>query len=315
MKRKAIITSISGLNLTLKEKKLFKIHNPWGIILFKRNISSLRQLSRLTKDIKITMRDKHYPIMIDEEGGLVSRLSSFIDNSAYSQSFFGNLFEKNNTVGKKIYKNYINSICSIFNKIGININTVPVLDITTNKTHKIIGSRSYSKNKKTIRLLGQICIKSHKANKIATVIKHVPGHGRSLTDSHKTLPIINNSQKTLQNYDFECFKKMNSLFGMTAHILYSKIDPINVCTHSKKIICNIIRKKIGFKGILISDDISMKALKHDLLTNAKKSLMAGCNLVLYCSGNYNESLILLKQLIFIDDFTVKKTSEFYSFLS
>ena len=128
------------------------------------------------------------------------------------------------------------------------------------------------------------------------------------------MPKIKLSKKILNNIDFYPFKHSNAKFAMTAHIVYEKIDKKNVATFSKKIIKDIIRKKIGFKGILISDDISMKALKYDLLTNAKKSLEAGCNLVLYCAGNTDENFKLIKSLPYIDKFTQKKTSEFFRFL-
>ena len=128
------------------------------------------------------------------------------------------------------------------------------------------------------------------------------------------MPKINLSYKKLNNTDFYPFKSSSAKMAMTAHVLYSKIDSKNVATFSKKIIKNIIRKKIGFKGILISDDISMKALKYDLITNARKSIEAGCNLVLYCAGNTSENFKLIKSLPFIDKFTLKKTSEFYKFL-
>ena len=128
------------------------------------------------------------------------------------------------------------------------------------------------------------------------------------------MPIVKLNFNSLNQIDFLPFKSSPSKFAMTAHILYKKIDKENVATFSKKIISEIIRKKIGFKGILISDDISMKALKFDLVTNAKKSLSAGCNLVLYCAGNYKDSYKLLKEVPYIDNFTAKKTSEFYKFL-
>ena len=315
MKRKAIIISISGKYLSRKEKNLIRREKPWGIILFKRNISNLKQAEKLIKSIRSIIKDKKFPILLDEEGGKVCRLSNFFDNSAYSQNFFGNLYKKNKKFATSIYKNYIFSVCSIFKKLGVNINTVPVLDISKKNTHKIIGDRSYSSRVNIIKTLGSLCEKIYKQNKIATVIKHIPGHGSSSSDSHLTLPVVKNSYKKLKRLDFYCFKGAKSRFAMTAHILYKNIDNKNVATHSKSIIKNVIRKEIGFKGIIISDDISMKALKHDIVTNARKSLEAGCNLVLYCSGNYKESSKLLKQMPLIDKFTVKKTSEFYKFLS
>ena len=147
-----------------------------------------------------------------------------------------------------------------------------------------------------------------------TVIKHIPGHGCSTKDSHLILPKVSLDEKILNKIDFYPFKSTSAKLAMTAHILYSKIDPKNVSTFSSKIIKQIIRKKIGYKGILMSDDISMKALKYDLITNAKKSLLAGCNLVLYCAGNIKDNYKLIKSVPYIDKFTAKKTSEIYKIL-
>ena len=198
--------------------------------------------------------------------------------------------------------------------LGININTVPVLDVRRDYTNKIIGNRSFSKDKKIVKKLGSLVIKYLHSNKIVGMIKHIPGHGAATSDSHKKTPNIHLRYKELNHFDFFPFKESKAKIAMTAHVLYKKIDKKNVATLSKKIIKNIIRKEIGFRGILISDDISMKALKYDLITNAKKSLEAGCNLVLYCSGKTSDNLKLIKALPYIDKFTIKKTSEFYKIL-
>tara|TARA_B100000700_G_scaffold293636_1_gene354811 strand:- start:321 stop:1268 length:948 start_codon:yes stop_codon:yes gene_type:complete len=314
MKRKALITSISGTILSQKESNLFKTHKPWGIILFKRNIVNFNQTKKLIKSIQNIFNDKNYPILIDEEGGTVCRLTTIFDNKAYSQNFFGKLYKKNKNLGYSFYENYIYSLSSVLKKLGININTVPVLDILKKNTHRIIKSRTYSDDIKIIKILGKLCIRSYKKNKIGTVIKHIPGHGSASSDSHKTLPIVRKNHKNLIKNDFKSFKGMKSHFAMTAHILFSYIDSKNAVTHSSNLIRKIIRKQIGFRGILISDDISMKALKYGLIENAKRSLSAGCNLALYCSGKYHESKRLLKELPLIDNFTMKKTSQFYKFL-
>ena len=312
MKKKAIIISIKSFFLNKNEKKILS-YNPWGLILFKRNIKSLTQVIRLIKKIRKLAKDTKFPIMIDEEGKTVSRLSKIIVQK-YSQKTFGDIYRFNPKVSLIIYKNYINNLTSLLKKIGININTVPVLDVIRKKTHKIIGNRSFSSDPRIVKMLGKICVNQYKLNKLGTVIKHIPGHGCAFSDSHLKTPKVKLNKKYLNKIDFFPFKSNSSQFAMTAHVLYSAIDKNNVATFSKKIISKIIRKKIGFKGIIISDDISMKALKYDLISNAKKSLSAGCNIVLYCAGNYNESYKLIKEVPFIDKFTSKKTSEFYKFL-
>ena len=314
MIRKAAIISISGTSLTYKEINIFKKESPWGVILFKRNILSEKQLKKLTGSIKKIMKDKNYPILIDEEGGMVTRLSNILDNSIFNQKFFGDMYKIDKKFTLIMYKNYIYSISKHLRNLGININTSPVLDLKQKNTHKIIGNRSYSENSTIVNELGKACVKFYRINKISTVVKHIPGHGRSNADSHFKLPVVNDSLRLLEKNDFKCFTNTKSHFAMTAHILYSKIDIKNNATHSKFLIKKIIRKIIGFKGILISDDISMKALKYNITKNAKLAREAGCNLVLYCSGKTHEVKKLLKDTPYIDSFTKKKTSEFYKFL-
>ena len=313
MKRKAIIISIKGYNLSLNEKKILSNEKPWGLILFKRNIKSFTQIKTLTKQIRKLSKDPKFPIFIDEEGFLVSRLENIIKNN-FSQKSLGDIYNLNKKVALIFYQNYIKSLTNLLKKIGINFNTVPVLDVLQKNTSKIIDQRSFSNNPQIVKDLGKFCVDQYNNNNIATVIKHIPGHGCASVDSHFKMPRVKLNIKDLSKTDFYPFKSNPAKIAMTAHILYEKIDNKNVATFSKKIINEIIRKKIGFRGILISDDISMKALKYDIVTNAKKSLSAGCNLVLYCAGNYRETIKLIKEIPFIDKFTMKKTSEIYKFL-
>ena len=313
MKKKAIIISIKGLKLTTKEKLLLSNEAPWGLILFKRNIKSFTQIQFLIQDIKKLTKDKNFPILIDEEGSTVSRLSNIINHNI-SANYFGNLYLINKKLCIQLYKKYLDSLCKSLKKIGLNINTIPVLDVLRAKTSSVIGIRSFSNNPNIVKTLGQITVNHCHKNKIISVIKHIPGHGCAILDSHYQMPKVNLDYKELNKIDFHPFKYSSAKLAMTAHILFKKIDPFNVCTFSKKIISEIIRKKLGYKGILMSDDISMKALKYDLITNAKKSLAAGCNLVLYCAGDINDNFKLIKSVPYIDKFTSKKTSEIYKIL-
>ena len=313
MKLKALIVSIKGTKLTKREKILLKNGRPWGIILFKRNLKSFTQIKNLTNQIKFITKNKNFPIIIDEEGGSVSRLSSVIDNNL-SSNFFGDLYKKNKFLSLRLFKIYITSLSKILKDLGFNVNTIPVLDVLKPYTNKIIGKRSFSKNKNIVKEMGNYTIKYLHSNNLAGIIKHIPGHGSSRSDSHKKTPTVSLGLNDLNKIDFYPFKSSKSKFAMTAHIIFKKIDKKNVATFSKTIIKEIIRNKIGFRGILISDDISMKALKYDLVTNAKKSIQAGCNLVLYCAGNINDNFKLIKSLPYIDKFTSKKTSEFYKFI-
>ena len=313
MRKKAIIVSINGPTLTSKEKLLLSKEKPWGLILFKRNIKSSIQLKRLIKSIRNYVKDKRFPVLIDEEGSSVSRLRDLFNHNV-DANYFGKLYKTNKRIAVNLYKSYLRSLSSELKKLGININTIPVLDVLRWNTNSVIGNRSFSENKKIVKELGKITIDECHAKKILTVIKHIPGHGCSNIDSHLSMPKVNLSVKNLNKIDFYPFKFSSAKLAMTAHIVYKKIDSKNISTFSSKIIKDIIRKKIGYKGILMSDDISMKALKHDLVTNAKKSLSAGCNLVLYCAGNIKDNFKLIKSVPYIDKFTIKKTSEIYKIL-
>ena len=314
MNRKALIVGIKGTELSIYETLFLKKQKPWGLILFSRNIKNLLQLKKLIDNIKCIFKDKKYPILIDQEGGKVSRLNKIIDLTIFSQGFFADLYKKDKEFFYVNFKIYMDLICKIMNQVGININTVPVLDVLRKNSHNIIGDRSFSSDPDLVSKMGNIYIKSFSKRKIATVTKHIPGHGLSKSDSHFKLESTSIDKNKLINNDFKPFSRCKSLFSMTAHIIYKAYDPYFTATHSKIIINNVIRKKIGFKGILISDDISMKSLKYGLANNAVKALDAGCNLVLHCNGNIKEMWKLSKVIPYIDIFTQKKTSQFYKFL-
>ena len=316
MKKKPLIIGIKGLNLSQAEFLLLRQINPWGIILFERNIKNISQLKHLIIQIKKCFNDKNFPILIDQEGGRVSRLNKIFDFSYYTQKFFGNMYRKKKMfVFKNYYENYINFLCHIFNYLGININTSPVLDIERGKSNGIIGDRSFSTDKLIISQLGKLCIQFHNKNKIGTIIKHIPGHGASNIDSHHFLPKTNLSRENLTKNDFFPFMNSKSFFAMTAHVKYNNFDSQNPATHSRVIINEIIRKKMKFRGVIMTDDISMKALKEPLKTNVIKAISAGCNLILHCNANYTEMRIVGENVPLVDNFIIKKTSQFYNFLS
>ena len=305
---RAFICGIKGKTLTENEKNFLIKYKPWGIILFSRNIETFSQTQKLTKSIKKIFKNYNYPIIIDEEGGRVSRLKKFIDSSIFTAKFFGDLYKNNPKKFYLYFDVYIKQISYLLRSLGININTVPVLDIRIKNSHKVIGDRSYSTNKKTVKKIGDLCIKNFNKNKIGTVIKHIPGHGLAKSDSHKKLPIISKNLNYLIKNDFSTFKGNRSLLGMTGHLLFNKIDKKNNSTHSKKII-DIIRDKIRYKNIIITDDLSMRALKKSLKNNVLDSFKAGCNLVLHCNGNLREMLIVGRNSPKIDKFILKKTSQ------
>ena len=312
--RKAFIVGIKSYKLSSKEKLFLKKFKPWGIILFSRNIKSIQQVKALTDNIKKIFKDKKYPILIDQEGGRVNRLNKIITFDNLTSEYFGNLFEKDKMKLDIIYKLFIDKTSYLLKLIGVNINTVPVLDLRVKGSSNVIGDRSYSQNKNTVSKMGSLCIKLFHENSIGTIIKHIPGHGLAKVDSHKFTPIVKKSLKYLNINDFYPFKNQRSFFAMTGHVIYDKLDKKNTATHSK-IIIRHIRNKIGFKNILISDDLSMKSLKENIRTNTIKAFEAGCNIVLHCNANLTEMTIVGNNTPLISKFIMKKTSQFYKILS
>ena len=311
--RRSFIVGIKSTKLSYKEKSFLKRFKPWGVILFTRNIKNINQTKFLTSSIKKIFRDKNYPILIDQEGGRVNRLKNIISYDNLTSEFFGIRYIKNYKEFRFYYKLFVDKTSYLLKSIGVNINTSPVLDLRIKGASSIIGDRSFSKNPKIVSKIGDYCIKYFHENGIGTVIKHIPGHGLAKTDSHRFTPIINKDLKYLLKNDFFTFKKKKSFFAMTAHVIFNKIDSYNTVTHSKKLI-KFIREKIGFKNILISDDLSMKSLKGTLKQNTIKAFNAGCNLALHCNGNLKEMEIVGKNSPLIDKFLLKKTSQFYKIL-
>ena len=312
--RRSFIVGIKSTKLNNKEKIFLRKYKPWGVILFTRNIKNINQTFKLTSSIRKIFNDKNYPILIDQEGGRVNRLRNIISFDNLTSEFFGQLYVKNYKEFEIYYRLFIDKTSYLLKLIGVNLNTSPVLDLRVKGASNIIGDRSFSKNPKIVSRIGDYCINFFHKNKIGTVIKHIPGHGLASVDSHNFTPLINKDNKYLAKNDFKSFKNKKTLFAMTAHIIFKKIDEKNPVTHSKKLI-KLIRNKIGFRNILISDDLSMKSLKGNLKEKAIKAFNAGCNLVLHCNGNLKEMEIVGKESPIINQFIYKKTSQFYKIIS
>ena len=313
-KRRAFIIGIKSTKLSKKEKKFLNKYKPWGVILFTRNIKNIEQTFKLTSSIRKIFNDRKYPILIDQEGGRVNRLKNIISFDNLTSEFFGKKYLKNIREFKTYYKLFIDKTSFLLRSIGININTSPVLDLRVKGSSNIIGDRSFSKNPKIVSKIGDFCIDYFHKNSIGTVIKHIPGHGLARVDSHNFTPIVKKNLNYLNKNDFVPFRNKKTFFAMTAHIIFDKIDNKNTVTHSKKLI-KLIRNKIGFKNILISDDLSMKSLKYSLKNNTIKTFNAGCDLALHCNGNLNEMEIVGKNAPLLNKFILKKTSQFYKILS
>ena len=311
--RRSFIVGIKSYSLSEKEQTFLKKYKPWGVILFTRNIKSIKQTFKLTSSIRKIFKDRNYPILIDQEGGRVNRLKKIISFDNLTSKYFGNKYIVNKDEFRFYYKLFIDKTSYLLKAIGVNINTTPVLDLRIKGASNIIGDRSFSSNPKIVSDIGNYCIKFFKNNGIGSVIKHIPGHGNAKVDSHFYTPVINKSLKYLLKNDFMAFKNKKTFFAMTGHLIFEKIDKDFTVTHSKKLI-SLIRSKIGFKNILISDDLSMKSLRHGIKKNTIDTFKAGCDLVLHCNGNLKEMNIIAKNSPKISNFVIKKTSQFYKIL-
>ena len=312
--RRSFITGIKSITLSVHEKKFLLQYKPWGVILFSRNIESLKQTKKLTDQIKKIFKDKNYPILIDQEGGRVNRLKKIFNTDSLTGELFGELYLKDKKKFYTFYNIFIDQTSFLVKSIGVNINTLPVLDLRSKGSSSIIGDRSFSGNPKIVSKLGDICINKFHSNKIGTVIKHIPGHGLAKVDSHELTPSVKKDLNYLMKNDFLAFKNKSSFFAMTAHIIYTNIDKFNTATHSK-ILIELIRNNIKFKNLIMSDDISMKSLKSSIKENTLRAFNAGCDLVLHCNANYKEMNEVAINSPLISRFIIKKTSQFYKIIS
>jgi len=311
--RRSFIVGVKSTKLSIKEKNFLKKYKPWGVILFTRNIKTIKQTTKLTTSIRKIFNDNKYPILIDQEGGRVNRLKNIALFQNLTSEFFGKKYIHNFKEFLILYKLFIDKTSYLLNLIGVNINTVPVLDLRIKGSSNIIGDRSFSKDPKIVSKIGDYCIQFFHQNSIGSVIKHIPGHGLAKVDSHFYTPIVNKKLSYLLKNDFFPFKNKKAFFAMTGHIIFNKIDSQNTVTHSKKMI-KLIRNKIGFKNIIISDDLSMKSLKGSISENTIKTFNSGCNIVLHCNGDLKEMEIVGKNSPLINKFILKKTSQFYKIL-
>ena len=287
MNKSAIIIGIKAFNLSLDEKKLLQEKKPLGVILFSRNINNPKQILSLTKSIKKIL-GKEAMILIDQEGGRVSRLNKNYWKTYPDANYFGKIANSNLAKAKRLTYENFKDIGSNLNKLGINFNCAPVLDLKIKGASSVIGNRAFSRDPKIVSQLSLQACKGLLSENVFPIIKHIPGHGRAKVDSHFYLPIIKSSKKVLQE-DFYPFIKLNKQpLAMIAHIKYLDLDKEKCATYSKSII-SFIKNKLGFEGILFSDDLCMKALKGSYINRARNAIKAGCDIVLHCEPNISNT--------------------------
>ena len=289
MELKSAIYGLSGPALTAAERSFLKSARPWGIILFQRNCQSRQQVRALTDELRaLTARDM-LPILIDEEGGRVQRLKPPHWRARPPMRTFGDLFARNPQKAREAAGLNAQLIAADLREVGVNVDCIPCLDVPVPGAHDVIGNRAFSTVPTVVGELGRVVCAALLACGVLPVVKHIPGHGRSTADTHDDLPHVSASHQDLRFSDFLPFKALaDQLLGMTAHIVYEALDKHRCATLSESIVRDIIRGEIGFDGLLMTDDLSMKALGGCLAERACGAFKAGCDLVLHCNGKLSE---------------------------
>ena len=285
----AAILGCAGTVLSAEEASFFRDVRPWGFILFKRNIETPDQVRKLTAALRETIGRPDAPILIDQEGGRVARLQPPHWNKYPPGRAYGDLVANDPLLAREITRLGARLIAHDLTSLGINVDCVPVLDVPDPKGHEIIGDRAYGDTPEQVATLGRAAAEGLLAGGVLPIIKHIPGHGRAMADSHLELPVVKAKLAELDERDFAPFRVLSDMpMAMTAHVVYTAIDRRRPATTSKKAIKQIIRGSLGFDGLLMSDDLSMKALSGDFKQRAKDSLSAGCDVVLHCNGDMDE---------------------------
>lgn len=296
---KPVIFGCAGPVLSDQERAFFGREKPTGFILFARNIENRKQVSALTADLKRAVGRHKVPILVDQEGGRVQRLQSPEWRTYPPMDVFGQMAQKDPTLAASALRLNCKVIADDLRRVGINVNCLPLLDVRHTGADAVIGNRAFSSDPALVAALGRIAVDGLTEGGVLPVIKHLPGHGRATVDSHEELPVVDTPLAELEQTDFLPFQKLkDAAFGMTAHIKYSDIDADNPATLSRLMIARIIRMKIGFSGLLMTDDISMGALSdgRGIGDVSARALAAGCDIVLHCNGDMSEMQQIVRQL-------------------
>ncbi len=291
----AAILGCAGLSPTEAERRLFRDADPLGFILFARNVDTPDQLRGLVGDLRDCVGRADAPVLIDQEGGRVARLPAPSWRAAPESARIGALYDCDPDAGREAAWLNGRLLAHDLSGLGINVDCAPVLDLRFCGAHRIIGDRSFGATAGAVSALGRATCEGLLAGGVLPVVKHMPGHGRATLDSHDALPVVDVAREALEETDFRPFRELADMpIAMTAHVVYSAIDPVAPATTSQTVIGEIVRGYIGFDGLLVSDDLSMKALTGDLGTRTEAALRAGCDVALHCNGEYDEMMAVLE---------------------
>ncbi len=293
----AAIFGMAGTSLTAEEIKFFSEVKPFGYILFARNCESPEQIKALVKELKELSGRDNLPILIDQEGGRVARLKPPHFPEFPPAGIFAALGSKDIEAAKEAVYWNARLIAHELHTLGITVNCGPLADMPVEGAHDIIGDRAFGRGAAQVSQLANSFAEGLADGGVVSVLKHIPGHGRAFCDSHHELPVVDTSLEELRRTDFVPFKALNHLpMAMTAHVMFSAIDKESMATVSPAVI-SIIRGELGFDGLLMSDDLSMKAMQGDFSKRAKDVLAAGCDVILHCNGDMVEMQAAAKGLL------------------
>ncbi|MBL4721400.1 MAG: beta-N-acetylhexosaminidase [Alphaproteobacteria bacterium] len=285
----AAIFGCSGLSLSVDERRFFTECQPVGFILFGRNIETPEQVTSLVAALKSCVTSPNPLILVDQEGGRVARLRPPYWSAYPSAQRIGALYQQNKTEGENAADLVGRLIADELAPLGFNVDCAPVLDVRREGAHDIIGDRAYSDDAAIVARLGRVVSAGLMRGGVLPIIKHIPGHGRAGADSHVELPVVDTSMEALRQTDFAAFRAYaDAPMAMTAHVIYSDIDARYPATVSRTVLQTIVRDDIGFDGLLMSDDLSMKALKGVMEERARGAIDAGCDVALHCNGDMAE---------------------------
>ena len=286
---KAFITGLSGTGLSAAERDFIRAERPWGFILFKRNIETEAQVAALTAELRSVLGEADAPILVDQEGGRVQRFRPPNWPLYPAGAVFARLYAVDPALGLRAARLSARLIADDLARVGVTVDCLPLADVPITGANDVIGDRAYGHDPKTVAAIAREVTEGLQEGGILPILKHIPGHGRALADSHLSLPVVDTPKNELESIDFAAFKPLADLpMAMTAHVVFSAYDPAQPATTSATMIERVIRGLIGFQGLLMSDDVGMNALAGSIAERTSALLAAGCDMVLACSGEPEE---------------------------
>jgi len=289
MAASAFITGLAGQTISTSERAFLREAAPWGLILFKRNVDTPAQVATLVSEFRDSVGRADAPVLIDQEGGRVQRLGPPHWPAYPPGACYGQLYDQDPALGLAAARLGARLIAADLHALGINVDCMPLADVPLSGADPVIGDRAYGQTPAKVATLARAVADGLIDGGVLPVLKHIPGHGRATADSHHNLPVVDTDRATLEQSDFAAFRPLAGLpMAMTAHVVFTAIDPVLPATTSATIVSDVIRTAIGFQGLLMTDDVSMNALSGTLRERAGAALAAGCDVVLHCNGNLEE---------------------------